>query len=212
MTPAKEQTFSRICKEQHFIVIAGRTEDKRYIINDPMETHYTKGDVHVKNGYDNGFADYYLTQGFSGGWIFDKADMPEEPFLFNASMPEQQESRYQGYVLTMEDTYTLACFAWAEAKDESAETKQAVLEVVLNRLMSKDYPNTVHDVIYNTEFYRAVEAMKKLDEPGLECYLAVNYAMYGPYVLPADVLYYSAWEAGEEPWGQLGSYTFYKDR
>ena len=198
--------------EQHFIVAAGMNEAGKYVVNDPLETNYINADVHIKDAYDNGFEDYHLTQGFSGGWIFDKADMPEEPFLFNASMPEQQESRYQGYVLTMEDTYTLACFAWAEAKDESAETKQAVLEVVLNRLISKDYPNTVHDVIYNTEFYRAVDAMNKVDEPGLECYLAVNYAMYGPYVLPEDILYYSAWEAGEEPWGQLGSYTFYKDR
>lgn len=203
---------SLFTNEQHFIVVAGMNDAGKYVVNDPLETNYINADVHVKDAYDNGFEDYHLTQGFSGGWIFSKADMPENPFLFDASMPEQQTNRYQGYVLTMEDTYTLACFAWAEAKDESAETKQAVLEVVLNRLMSQDYPNTVHDVLYNTEFYRAVEAMNKIDEPGLECYLAVNNAMYGPYVLPEDILYYSAWEAGQEPWGQLGSYTFYKDR
>lgn len=203
---------SLFTNEQHFIVVAGMNDAGKYVVNDPLETNYINADVHVKDAYDNGFEDYHLTQGFSGGWIFSKEDMPEEPFLFDASMPEQQTNRYQGYVLTMEDTYTLACFAWAEAKDESAETKQAVLEVVLNRLMSQDYPNTVHDVLYNTEFYRAVEAMNKIDEPGLECYLAVNNAMYGPYVLPEDILYYSAWEAGQEPWGQLGSYTFYKDR
>ena len=198
--------------EQHFIVAAGRNGEGKYVVHDPLETNYIKADVHIKNAYDNGFEDYHLAQGFSGGWIFDKADMPENPFLFDASMPEQRESRYQGYTLTQEDIYTLACFLWAEARDESGETQRAVAEVVLNRVVSPDYPNTVRDVIYKTEFYRAVDAMNRLDEPEQEQYLSVDAAVYGPYILPEEILYYSAWEKGEEPWGQLGSYTFYQDR
>ena len=198
--------------EQHFIVAAGMTGDGKFLINDPMGTHYTESDVHVRNGYAEGFADYYLTQGFSGGWIFDKAAMPDEPFLFDASMPEQQENRYEGYVLTGDDIYTLACFVWAEAREEPPEVKQAVAEVVLNRVMSEKYPNTVREILQKTEFYRALNAMAQVDEPGLDQYIAVDAAMYGPYILPEDICFYSAWETGEEPWGQLGSYTFFKER
>lgn len=198
--------------EQHFIVLAGMTEDGKFIVNDPMETNYKDGDLHIKDGYDNGFADFYLTQGFSGGWIFDKAAMPEDYVPFDASMPEQQENRYQGYTLTGDDIYTLACFVWAEAREEPPEVKQAVAEVVLNRLMSEKYPSTVRAVIHKTEFYRAVDAMSRIDEPGLEQYIAVDTAMYGPYILPEDICFYSQWEKGEEEWGKLGSYTFYKER
>lgn len=198
--------------EQHFIVLAGMTEDGKFIVNDPMETNYRDGDLHIKDGYDNGFADFYLTQGFSGGWIFDKAAMPEDYVPFDASMPEQQENRYQGYTLTGDDIYTLACFVWAEAREEPPEVKQAVAEVVLNRLMSEKYPSTVRAVIHKTEFYRAVDAMSRIDEPGLEQYIAVDTAMYGPYILPQDICFYSQWEKGEEEWGKLGSYTFYRTR
>lgn len=198
--------------EQHFIVLAGMTEDGKFIVNDPMETNYKDGDLHIKDGYDNGFADFYLTQGFSGGWIFDKAAMPEDYVPFDASMPEQQENRYQGYTLTGDDIYTLACFVWAEAREEPPEVKQAVAEVVLNRLMSEKYPSTVRAVIHKTEFYRAVDAMSRIDEPGLEQYIAVDTAMYGPYILPQDICFYSQWETGEDEWGTLGSYTFYRER
>ena len=198
--------------EQHFIVLAGMTEDGKFIVNDPMETNYRDGDLHIKDGYDNGFADFYLTQGFSGGWIFDKAAMPEDYVPFDASMPEQQENRYQGYALTGDDIYTLACFVWAEAREEPPEVKQAVAEVVLNRLMSEKDPSTVRAVIHKTEFYRAVDAMSRIDEPGLEQYIAVDTAMYGPYILPEDICFYSQWEKGEEEWGKLGSYTFYRTR
>ena len=198
--------------EQHFIVVAGMTEEGKFLVNDPLETNYQNGDLHIKDGYDNGFADFYLAQGFSGGWIFDKAAIPEDYVLFDASMPEQQENRYQGYTLTGDDIYTLACFVWAEAREEPPEGKQAVAEVVLNRLMSETYPSTVRDVIYKTEFYRAVDAMARIDEPGLEQYIAVDTAMYGPYILPQDICFYSQWETGEGEWGTLGSYTFYRER
>ena len=198
--------------QQHFIVIAGMTEDGKYIVNDPYETTYLQADAYLKNAYENGFEDFNLMRGFSGGWIFDKAAMPEDYEPYDASMPEQQANRYEGYTLTGEDIYTLACFAWAEARNESPEVQQAVVEVVLNRLISEDYPNTVEGILKKTELYRAWSAMSRLSEPELAQYIAVDAAMYGPYILPEDICFYSAWEKGEEIWGQLGSFTFAKKR
>lgn len=194
--------------QQHFIVIAGMTEDGKFIVNDPLGDNYEDAPMNVKNGYQYGFEDFYLMRGFSGGWVFDKAAMGPESFRYDASMPEQQENRYEGYMLTGEDIYTLACFVWAEARNESPQVQQAVAEVVLNRLVSENYPDTVEGILKQTELYRAYDAMSRLDEPELEQYIAVDAAMYGPYILPEDVCFYSAWEKGEEIWGQLGSYTF----
>lgn len=198
--------------QQHFIVVAGMTEDGRFIVNDPYKTTYLQADVALKHAYENGFEDFYLLRGFSGGWIFDKQAMPEEPFLFDASLPEQKENRYTGYLLPDEDIYMFASFVWAEARNEPPEVQQAVAEVVLNRMMSDKYPNTIRDIIYGTEFSRAAKTMAKWGEENFDPYMAVDAAMYGPYVLPEDICFYSIWEEGEGYWGQLGSYKFYKER
>lgn len=192
--------------EQHFIVLAGMTDGGKILVNDPLEPNYT-ADVYMENAYKTGFGDYDIMRGFSGAWIYDKAAMPEEPFLFDASMPEQQENRYEGYILTDEENYILASFLWAECRNETEQVQQAVAEVILNRVLSPDFPNTVRDVIYRGEYAGRAEQMKKarVDFPQ---YRAVTAAMYGPYVLPENVYYFSEWEKNGEVWGQLGKYTF----
>lgn len=198
--------------EQHFIVVAGMTEDGKFLVNDPMEAHYLKASDRVKQGFETGFADYYLSNGFSGGWIFDKSEMPEEPFLYDASLPEQKENRYEGYMLTGEDIYIIACFVWAEARNEPPIVQQAVAEVVLNRVMCDKYPNTVKDIMRKTEFYRSLDDITRLDEPELDQYIAVDAAMYGPYILPEDVCFYATWDTGDNLWGTLGSYSFFHQK
>ena len=194
--------------EQHFIVVAGVNEAGKFVVNDPLETNYIRADTHMKDGYDNGFSFHHLSKGFSGAWIFDKADMGPDPFLYEASLPEELDHRYEGYTLTQEDIDLIARFVYAEARNEPQEARQAVAEVVLNRLVSEKYPDTIHKVIYQTEFHRAVSSMKHAAEPAEEQYEVVEAAMYGPYVLPKEVCFYSAWAKGENVWGQLGSLTF----
>ena len=194
---------------QHFIVVAGTTQDGKFIVYDPLREHYLYCEPHVKDGYDNGFADFYLMRGYCGGWIFDKAEMSEDSFRYDASLPDQRKHRYDGYILNEDDIYTLACFILAEARYESAEVQQAVAEVVLNRLITPGYPNTVSEIIQYTELSRASGAMAKVEEVGMEQYLAVDAAMYGPYVLSEDICFYTASEEGTGECGQLGSFTFY---
>ena len=195
---------------QHFIVLAGMTEDGKILVNDPLRQTHPE-DVYMKNGYAEGFGSHDIIRGFSGAWIYDKAAMPEEPFLLEIEEPEQEENRYDGYILTDEDVYTLACFAWVEARKEPEHVQQAIIEVILNRVVSEDYPNTVWDVLKKGEYYDRVEKMKtaKTDYPQ---YRAVYAAMYGPYQVPKDVYYFSIWETQGEVWGKLGSFTFLHSR
>lgn len=193
--------------EQHFIVITGMGEYGKFLVNDPLEANYT-GSRHMRESFASGFSHIDLRAGFSGSWIFDKAAMPAEPFDFEVSLPEPRTSRYEGYTLTDTDIYTLACFAWAEAREEEPAVKQAVVEVVLNRILSGEYPGSVQEILENTELSRALEMMSWVEEPGLEHYLAVDAAMYCPYILPEDICFYSRQETGTEPWGTLGNYTF----
>ena len=151
-------------------------------------------------------------QGFTGAWIFDKAAMGEDPFCFDASMPEQLQSRYVGYTLLEEDADTLVRFVMVEAGDASPEAQQAVAEVVLNRMYSPDYPFTVQKVIGKSELHRATSAMKQIRELDPEVRAAVEAAVYGPYVLPEDICFYSRWTEGQDLWGDLDGIKFYKTR
>lgn len=193
---------------QHFIAIVGMGEYGKFLVNDPMEANYTAGSRHMKESFATGFSHIDLRSGFSGAWIFDKEAMPAEPFDWEASLPKPRTSRYEEYILTEEDIYTLACFSWAEAREEEPAVRQAVVEVVLNRIQSGDYPDSVPGILTDTELSRAQEMMSWVEEPGLEHYLAVDAAVYGPYILPEDICFYSRQAAGTDPWGTLGSYTF----
>lgn len=198
--------------EQHFIVLAGINEDGKIIVNDPYRPNYERATVHLKDAYDNGFEEFHLVQGFTGAWIFDKAAMGEDPFCFDASMPEQLQSRYVGYTLLEEDADTLVRFVMVEAGDASPEAQQAVAEVVLNRMYSPDYPFTVQKVIGKSELHRATSSMKQIRELDPEVRAAVEAAVYGPYVLPEDICFYSRWTEGQDLWGDLDGIKFYKTR
>ena len=87
-----------------------------------------------------------------------------------------------------------------------------MVEVVLNRILSDAYPGSVQEILTDTELSRALEMMSWVEEPELEFYLAVDAAMYGPYILPQDICFYSEWEKGQDIWGQLGKYIFARNR
>ena len=190
---------------QHFIVLSGLTDDGLVIVKDPFEPNYSS--ELLMDGFLGGFHEYTITSGYSGGWVFDKSEMPENPELYDARKPQQPETRYVGYELPEEDIYTLACLAWVQARNQPEEVQQAVLEVILNRLVSDEYPNTVDKVLWWSETFGSVYYLQNA-KPEPAQYRAVTAAMYGPYVLPKDVLYYAPWQIGGEVWGQEGDYWF----
>lgn len=190
---------------QHFIVLSGLTDDGLVIVKDPFEPNYSS--ELLMDGFLGGFHEYTITSGYSGGWVFDKSEMPADFTPYDASKPEQPETRYVGYELPEEDIYTLACLAWVQARNQPEEVQQAVLEVILNRLTSDEYPNTVDKVLWWSETFGSVYYLQNA-QPEQTQYDAVTAAMYGPYVLPKDVLYYAPWQTGGEVWGQVGEYWF----
>ena len=55
-------------------------------------------------------------------------------------MPPPIATRYEGFRATDLDIDYLARFVWAAAREEPAETKQAVAELVLNRMVPPNIP------------------------------------------------------------------------
>ena len=190
---------------QHFIVLAGMTADGKILVNDPYMPNYAKWDL--QKGFTSGFSESDILCGYSGAWIYDKSAMPEEPFLYREEEAPAREIRYSGITLTVDDLDLLAKVVWVEAQGESFEGQQAVAEVVLNRLASANYPNTLHDVIYAEGQFRSVPYLDDAT-PWQVQYDAIECALYGPYVLPMDVMYFAQQPTNYNIWGTIGGHVF----
>ena len=188
----------------HFIVVTGINEEGLYTINDPYEPNYEVWGL--KQGFESGFEEYFIVKGYEGGWIYDVNAMPEEPFLYEEVKPEV-EPRYPNIQLTEAQKDLLASVIWVEARGESFDGQQAVAEVVFNRMLAEGYPDTLEGVLSYHNQFPSEELLKKA-EPEQAQYDAIDDALYGPYILPLDVLHFSVGPANEFVWGTIGGHTF----
>lgn len=190
---------------QHFIVLTGMTEDGKIMVHDSFAPNYTRHEL--KNGFANGFDEEDIICGFSGAWIYDKNAMPEEPYLYREEMPEKTASRYPEIELTAAEYELLAKVIWVEARGESPEGQQAVAEVVFNRMISNQFSSTLNDVIFGEGQFRSVPYLDQA-EPYQSQYDAIERALYGPYILPTDVVYFATDAFNDSVWGRIGGHVF----
>lgn len=188
----------------HFIVVTGVNDEGSYWVIDPDPQNYTA--AHLADSFENGFTAGKLIAGFSGAWIYDKSEMPEEPFLY-VPEPRPGQSRYPGLELTDAEVDLMAKLIDMEAQSEPFEGQQAVAEVILNRLVSGNFQSSIYNIIYADEQFTAAKNLY-LAEPADTQYKAVERALYGPYVLPIDVVFYATFSVNKNVWGTIGSHVF----
>ena len=70
-------------------------------------------------------------------------ETPEEP-----TVEPEPENRYAELHFSDEDVYILACLVYHEARGECFDGQVAVVEVVLNRMLSDYFPDTVEEVVF----------------------------------------------------------------
>lgn len=189
---------------QHFIVLTGLTEDGKVLVNDPSGPNYDNWEL--KAGFENGFHPTTISNGYCGCWIYDPAQMPEEPFVYEEEEVEV-ECRYPDLELTQDDIELLARMVWVEAQGEPEEGQQAVAEVVLNRLAADNFQDTLKGVIYAEGQFRSTAFLEDA-EPTQTQYEAVEQALNGPYVLPKDVVFFATYAVNKNVWGKIGGHTF----
>lgn len=196
---------SAFTDSQHFVVLTGLTEDGKVLVNDPYEPNYSRWDL--KDGFANGFPQGYISTGYSGSWIYDTNAMPEEPFIYVEEEEPYVEPRYPEFNLTDEEINLLARMVWVEAQGEPVEGQQAVAEVVLNRLAADNFPDTLKGVIYAEDQFRSTQFLQDA-EPTQTQYEAIERALYGPYVLPMDVVFFAQYPVNKNVWGEIGGHIF----
>lgn len=199
---------SLFTETQHFIVLTKIDENGKIWVNDPYEPNYTKWDT--KRAFREGFTEGDICAGFNGAWAFDKEAMPEEPFLYYEENL-MGEPRYPDIQLTDEEKMLLARVIWVEARGESAEGQQAVAEVVLNRLASDRFPDTLKSVIYASNQFRSIHYLDDAT-PEQAQFDALEHAIYGPYILPENVVHFATYKTNPYVWGQIDGHIFcYQD-
>lgn len=198
-----EKTY--FTQSQHFLVLTGVTSDGKILVNDSAASNYSHWAL--QEGFVNGFDPDDIMEGFEGAWVYDKSAMPEDPVLYYEPKPIRDESRYPDIHLTLEEEDILAKLIWAEARGECDEGQQAVAEVVLNRLVSEDFADSLVEVVYREGQFRGAPFMEDA-EPCQAQYQAIEKALYGPNILPMDVYYFATWETNDNVWGQIGNHIF----
>lgn len=115
--------------------------------------------------------------------------------------------RYSEITMNDEELDELAEIIYHEARGESIEGQQAVAEVVFNRVNADNFPDTVHEVLHQSKQFSTVRLLKTA-EPRQEQYDAINAALYGPTILPADVVFFSRNGENDNVWGSIGGHVF----
>lgn len=115
--------------------------------------------------------------------------------------------RYAEITMTDEELKELAEIIYHEARGESPEGQQAVAEVVFNRVIADNFPDTVHEVIHQKKQFSTARLLGTA-EPLQEQYDAINAALYGPTILPADVVFFSRDGENDKVWGSIGGHVF----
>lgn len=196
---------SLFTKTQHFVVFSGMTVDGKILVNDPYEPNYTNWQLAA--GFADGFEQNQVTWGFGGGWIYDKNQMPAVPFIYEPEERPVVECRYPDVELSEEDMRLFAKLLWLECRGESYDGQQAVAEVILNRLVSEDFPNTIRGIIYAEGQFPCTDDIPEAT-PTQTQYEAIDRALNGPYILPMEVIFYAKFKENKNFWGQIGNHYF----
>jgi hypothetical protein len=119
-------------------------------------------------------------------------------------------TRYDGLYIPLSDVPLIADITAIEARGEPFEGQTAVPEVIFNRCLSPDFPDTPREVIFDRRYciqFTSILSLGKVEAADKQ-YAAVARALYGPHILPADVIYFSGGGENSREWGTIGGHTF----
>lgn len=145
--------------------------------------------------------------------VFHQEIMPVA-VVSDAPMPEAPApvERYAGITMTEAERDEMAAIIYLEARGEPAEGQQAVAEVILNRVIHQDFPDSVHEVLHQGEGTAVPQfstiALLETAEPTQEQYDAIDAALYGQSILPNKVVFFSMAGENDRVWGTIGGHVF----
>lgn len=129
-----------------------------------------------------------------------------------AAAPDEDKAagdgRYAALTLSPEELEELARLVWLEARGEPFEGQVAVAEVVLNRVLSPDFPDTVHDVIFQRGQFTPARRIPSVTPEEAQRDAVAAALDDASHVLSADVVYFSGAPLNDRVAAVIGSHYF----
>ena len=118
--------------------------------------------------------------------------------------------RYAGIEITPWIMELLARLAWREARGEGILGMRLVLEVVLNRVLSPHFPNTVYEVLYQPGQFTPYGGALELEDitPSEAQYEAVALVLSETPMTDVDVVFFATTPLYGEIWMHVGGHYF----
>lgn len=137
----------------------------------------------------------------------------------NTLTQAQKDKATWTYDLSAEELLLLQKIVMAEAEGEPYEGKVAVANVVLNRLRSANFPDTITDVIYQKhQFSPVANGRLKRVKPNEETIKSVNAALHGQKEVKDDTYFFLSLKLAQDLTvhhsrtfvKKIGNHSFYK--
>ena len=144
---------------------------------------------------------------FETVWSFEEA----KPEILPAVEEKEEiyvEGKYTGIVMTEAELELLAKIVYLEARGESAEGQQAVVEVVFNRVLDPRFPGTVEGVIFAPGQFCTVPMLEKA-YPTEAQYAAIGAAINSEGIV-GDAIYFATRPLTKNCVRQIGCHYFCK--
>lgn len=171
-----------------------------------------------KSSVNNDFQYSFSTQAYSEPVVVNVRTMPaiehEEKLTTDICIDDYSVP----YELNGDDEYRLAKIAMAEAEDQTTEGKALVMLVVLNRVNSDRFPDTISDVIFDDgQFSPVADGRYEAVAPDEDCWKALD-LIQGGWDESQGALYFESESKSE--WHrknlrylfQCGSHYFYAEK
>lgn len=100
------------------------------------------------------------------------------------------------------DKELIAKVLYAESRGESNEGQQAIVQVILNRVKSGIWGDTISEVITRKGQFVIGNMFtdKELQN--------VNFVLQNSFDMPEDVMYFGTWKFRPNAWGKIGNHYF----
>lgn len=112
--------------------------------------------------------------------------LPEITCTYSENIYEACAGTQEKELYSQEDIDLMARVVMSEASTQSDDCKQAIASVILNRVRSDKYPNTVSEVVYSQNQF----SVANNGQPTEDCYGAVYAAIAYPEGFPSDMYWF----------------------
>lgn len=141
-------------------------------------------------------------------------EISTEPQIIYVEVEKKVEPEEQSYYAKIADTITdeeitlLAKLVYEEARGESILGQRVVVSVVLNRVLDDRFPDTIHEVIYQTGQFSPAYKLKNTTPTKTQYDVVKMVLSETNPLIPANVVYFSTSPIGNTIYEKIGEHYF----